>query len=420
MELTATKMSPPFHLVAKYFIASVCFFMLLCALFAWSWQDIHGFYFQPHLLALTHLATLGWMTMTIFGALFQLVPVVLEVPLWSPRLAEWQFWIYLVGVLGLTSGFWTFDLGAYLDASAALILIAGYLFIWNMMQTMRFVKKWDLTSYFLSAGMFYFFFTITLGTTLAFNLGHSFLIRSHLDYLKVHAHLGLIGWVLMIIMGVALRLIPMFSLSHGTSHRYAWLAFILVNVGLLGMVIERVIFADTKLTPFFAILAAAGVLAYLVQIFLILRHRMRKALDVAMRHSIVSFSLIFAVVLIAVALQRLPLSIQMTERTTLLYGFLALFGGISSLIIGQMYKIVPFLVWLNRYAPLAGTQAVPTMKELVNVSIARTELWLLGASLALIAIGILTAIQPMIAVGGSLLFGASVLFGYNILQTFRR
>ncbi|HET6402113.1 MAG TPA: hypothetical protein VFH95_12035 [Candidatus Kapabacteria bacterium] len=420
MELTATKMAPPFRLVAKYFFAAGCFFVVLCAVFALSWQDIHGFYFQPKLLAITHLATLGWITMTIFGALFQLVPVVLEVPLWSARLAEWQFWIYLTGVLGLVIGFWMFLAGSHMDGSAALILIAGYAFIWNMIQTMRRVKKWDVTGYFLAAGLFYFFFTISLGAMLAVNLGHPFLARSHLDYLKIHAHLGLIGWVLMIIMGVALKLIPMFTISHGYSHRYAWAAFVLINLGLLGIIVDNVFFADETFAPLFTTLLALGILAYILQIAMVLRRRLRKALDVAMKHAVLSFTCLFLVLITGITIAMVPTGPEMHDRMTLLYGFLALFGVISSLILGQMYKIMPFLVWLERYAPLAGTTLVPTMKDLVNLPVARMELLLLSLSIVVVAAGILGAVQPLVGVGGFLLFTASLLFGYNVIYAFRK
>jgi cbb3-type cytochrome oxidase subunit 1 len=54
--------------------------------------------FYTPLFAMTHIATLGWITMTIFGALFQLIPVALQVKLFSEILAEIQFWIFSLGV----------------------------------------------------------------------------------------------------------------------------------------------------------------------------------------------------------------------------------------------------------------------------------------------------------------------------------
>ena len=73
--------APPFKIVLKYFIAAVLAFVTLNFLLIINYTDISGFHFQPKILALTHIATLGWITMIIFGAMFQLVPVVLEVKL---------------------------------------------------------------------------------------------------------------------------------------------------------------------------------------------------------------------------------------------------------------------------------------------------------------------------------------------------
>jgi hypothetical protein len=39
-----------------------------------------GHYYQPRLLALTHVIALGWITLAILGATYQLVPVVIERP----------------------------------------------------------------------------------------------------------------------------------------------------------------------------------------------------------------------------------------------------------------------------------------------------------------------------------------------------
>src|SRR5690242_2973177 len=57
-------------------------------------------------LALVHTATLGWFTMTIMGAMYQLVPVVLVTRLRAVPLAHGQMALYLAGVALLVSGFW--------------------------------------------------------------------------------------------------------------------------------------------------------------------------------------------------------------------------------------------------------------------------------------------------------------------------
>jgi hypothetical protein len=57
----------------------------------------------PQVLALVHIATLGWLTMTIMGASLQLAPVILVSPLRAARLDAIQYPLYLVGVTLLVS-----------------------------------------------------------------------------------------------------------------------------------------------------------------------------------------------------------------------------------------------------------------------------------------------------------------------------
>ncbi len=420
MELVAAKMAPPFRLVSKYIIASVFFYVILCVYIAISWQQIQGHFFQPLLLGLTHIATLGWINMIIFGAMFQLVPVLLEVPLWKVKLGEWQFWIYLVGVIGLVVGFLRFSVGAHLDASAALVTLAGYVFIWNMVRTMLTVQKWDITGFFLIAALIYFFITITLGLILTVNLGHPFIDRSHIDYLKIHAHFGLIGWASMVIMGVAMKLIPMFAISHNFSEKPVWFSFWFVNIGLLGSMVEKTFGETSVLFPLYSALVAIGLILYVVQIIIILKIRLRRTLDVAMKHAIVSFSSLFIITVLGFAAIYISVKSQMFEAVTLTYGFVALIGFISSLIVGEMYKIVPFLVWYNKYSSRAGIQTVPTLKEMIHEKLAQTEFIIFTGGFLTACVGLLVQVQIVFGIGAVLLAIASLLFGYNIIRSFTR
>ena len=228
-----TAYAPPFKIVAKYFIAAIIDFVILNLLLMLNYKDITGFYFQPKILAITHLLTLGWISMTIFGAMFQLVPVVLETKLFSEKLADIQFWIFLLGMIGLATGFWNFDTGLHLNASAVLLNIAILIFAVNMVGTFIHVKKWNITGWYLIAALIYLIITAIAGFLLTYNLWRPYISINHLQYLKLHAEVAVIGWVTLVVMGVAYKLIPMFTLSHGYSMKSSKWAFWLVNIGLV-------------------------------------------------------------------------------------------------------------------------------------------------------------------------------------------
>jgi hypothetical protein len=77
---------------------------------------------SPHVLALVHTATLGWLTTTIMGASLQLAPVILVSPLRAARFARAQYPLYVVGVALLVAGFWT-GRAPLLNAGGVLVVL---------------------------------------------------------------------------------------------------------------------------------------------------------------------------------------------------------------------------------------------------------------------------------------------------------
>lgn len=416
----ASTLAPPFSMVSKYFIASVFSFVLLCGLMALSVPELRGHHFQPKLLALTHIATLGWITMIIFGAMFQLVPVVLEVKLFSARLGEVQFWLYTIGTTGLVYGFWFFRVDAHLTASAAIVTLAMLLFIINIVGTMGRVKQWNLTGLFLLSSLVYLGITAVAGLLLSINLGYPFISGIHLDYLKIHAHVGFIGWVAMVIMGVGLKLIPMFGLSHGFSTKPARLALVLVNIGLLGLSVERLLSGAEWLLTSYVVILVLGLLAFIVQLALILKHRMRRIFDLGMKHSVVAFSyfllsIIFGFILAVVEID----DVKLREGLILMYGGMIMLGFFSMLIVGQMYKIVPFLVWFHTFSDKVGKEPVPMLKDMFSEKVGNVQFWILNAGIVLVLVGLGSSQSMVLTIGLNAMFISSLMMAFNIATVFR-
>ncbi len=416
----ASSLAPPFSMVSKYFLAAVLSFIVLaglCALFA---GDMQGHHFQPKLLALTHIATLGWVTMTIFGAMYQLVPVVLEVKLFSAKLGEIQFWLYIIGIVGLVYGFWGFNVGAHFTASASLVTLAILIFIVNMFFTMAKVTKWNLTGLFLLTALVYLKITALAGLLLSINLGFPFISRIHLDYLKIHAHLGFVGWVAMVIMGVALKLIPMFGLSHGFSTTPTKVAYILVNIGLLGTTVEWLMTGPGWLLRLYVALLAIGVLAFLFQLVEIFRHRMKKILDIGMKHSVVAFGYFLLSLVTGVFLAFADVGDEGVKQALVLtYGAAVIFGFFSMLIVGQMYKIVPFLVWFHTFSDRVGKEPVPMLKDMFSERLGTIQFGLINFGIVFTLVGLLLMQPHLLRAGFIVVFLASVLFAVNIGNLFR-
>lgn len=414
----ASAYSPPFKIVSKYFIAAIASFVILNFLLLISYSNIAGHHFQPKILAITHIATLGWITMVIFGALFQLIPVVLEVKLFSEILAEIQFWIYLVGVIGLVYGFWVFDTGTYFLVSAVLLNIAMFTFAFNIIMTFTKVKKWNITGLYLIAAIFHLVVTAIAGLLLAINLGHPFNKLNHLQYLNLHAHVAFIGWVSMVVMGVTYKLIPMFTLSHGYPLTYTKWAFWLINIGLLGI---NTIFhyeATTFLYYIFTIMISVGIVFFLIQTHIIFKNRVRKKLDTGLRFTSYAYLMLGLTTLLGTFIAFIDY--QSITNLTLVYGYMIIFGYLSMLIVGQLYKIVPFLVWYHKYSSKVGLEKVPLLQEMFREKIARYGFYLMIAALLGSVYSLTFRSEFGIIISFSVMFVNSLIFSFNMISIFRK
>ena len=414
----ASAYSPPFRTVSKYFVTAIISFVLLNLLLLLNHSDIIGHHFNPKILAITHIATLGWISMIIFGALFQLVPVVLEVKLFSEVLAEVQFWIYLIGVIGLVYSFWFFETGLYMNISAILLNLAMFIFAFNIIMTFTKVKKWNITGLYLASAIFYLIVTAIAGLLLAINLGSPYIKIDHLQYLNLHAHVAFIGWVSMVVMGVAYKLIPMFTLSHGYSMKYANWAFWLINIALLGI---NTIFHyedTTFLYYIFTPMIALGILLFLIQVFIIFKKRVRKKLDTGLKYSSYAFLMLGLTTVLGIFIAFVDY--QNILNLTLIYGYMIIFGYLSMLIVGQMYKIVPFLVWYHKYSSKVGIEKVPMLKEMFNEKYAGYGLHLMIAAILGSIYSLTFRSEIGLLVSFSIMFISSLIFSINMITIFRK
>src|SRR5690606_14082030 len=135
MQQIAGKNTPSTNLVIPHFATGAILWLLAVILIAAYPEIFTQHYFSPKLLAITHLVVLGWISMIIFGALYQLIPVILEVKLFSEPLGKLSFYCLCIGTIVLAYAFWNNALKATLYLAAILLLAAVLLFIINIFTT---------------------------------------------------------------------------------------------------------------------------------------------------------------------------------------------------------------------------------------------------------------------------------------------
>lgn len=362
-----------------------------------------GAFLSRRVVAATHLFTLGWITTSILGALYQLLPVVLERPVRWLGLARLTLCLHGAGIPLFVGGLWMGH-GPATVAGAGLFATGLLLFAVNLGATLAGATERGVTWWALVLADLFLVVTVLLGTALAGNLRWDLLGGNRLLALGVHVHVALAGWVLLVVVGVGQRLLPMFLLSHGVDEGPARFAVASIGAGLLILVAFHHGPAVVGVwSP--AVLVLMGVAAFLLQAGRFYRHRRRPALDPGMAIAAAGLVLVGAGAVLA------PLVLTRGFGAGMLvtaYGALLVLG-LSTFVAGHYFRIVPFLVWYHRFGPLVGRAKVPLVADLYDGRWAGAAGTLLGTGAAGTVAGILAGIPGVVTAGGALLAAGALL-----------
>ena len=369
----------------------------------------------PHVLALVHTATLGWLTMTIMGASLQLAPVILNSPLRAARFARWQYPVFVAGVALLVAGFWFWRTQLLIVGGSLVVLaVAHYAVILGA--TLLYVRAHSqtrpLTARYLTASLVYLCLVVSLGLTAALNLAFGFLGAGAIRLLLTHITLGIVGWLTTTLIGVSYTLVRLFALVHGHDDKLGRRIFALLNGGIVGLAAGFAL-DWLPLTAVGGLLLIAAVWLFASDYRRMLRQRKRKVLDVTQQHGIAAVCYRAVVVPVGVFAALFGWG---SPRLFAALGLAALVGWLGQSTIGYLYKIVPFLVWQSRYGALVGRQKVPLMRDLVRQRWATISFWLVNGALPLIALAaMLRWVIPLqlaaVALGLGLILAAANVFG---------
>lgn len=415
MNSVATQNPLLYRLVVwHYLISSLCF-VCLSVMLLFAAQNLTGHYFHPQLLAITHMAALGWGTLVIFGAIYQLLPVILETELYSHKAGWWSLGLFFAGLIFLVYSFWNFQPGFYMQIGSVLLLAGIGIFGANVFLTAK-QNRNDIHQEFIITACIWLVATALLGTLLVFNFRYAFLQKDHILFLKLHAHMGLAGWFLMLITGVSSKLIPMFLVSKQQKPVVLSWSYYLVNGGLLFFVIDTY-FAGLNIKTYFAAsIVLAGIVCWLSFIAGCFRSRMRKKLDLSIWHSLLSF------LLLGIAIIVLPLivfnHIKADPRAvdySLLYGSLLFMGWISSLILGQTFKTLPFIVWLKHYQHLAGNSTIPMPADIFKSKLLKVQFVLFLVFILVFYTGMFYKSAILIKAGLGCFLAVALVYLLNVL-----
>jgi hypothetical protein len=409
-----TANSPRLRLPLGFFVAGPLALVLLQLVLALDGGRLLQHYLLPADLSETHLATLGWVTMMMIGALYQLAPVVFQTRLHSERLGLVQFWLYLGGVAGLVLSFrrmWTPGLGIF----GTLVVLAVALFLYDAGRTLHGSRVRSLTGSYLLHALACLGLTVIAGLTLALDLHfHWFAIPRHA--LAAHVHLAAVGWLGLTLIGTSYQLMPMFALVHGHGTRLARTILWTLTGGLAALFFSLLLALPRPLFLGAAVVVAGALLAYAYDVYRMFRLRRRRALDLTQQHTIVSTTSLVLAVGVGLYIAFVDPRGAAQTRWYLAYAELALGGWLTLAIMGQYYKILPFLVWHHRYSARMGREPVPLLRDLYQPRRAQIAFYCYLAGYALTTVGFLAGSAAAVRGGGVLGLSGSAAFAWTLVE----
>jgi hypothetical protein len=403
--------APGLALPLRFMVTGVVALVAAVAIMIARPEILASYHYNQYVIAVTHLLVLGWISTIVMGAMYQLVPVALETRLYSERLAGWQFVFHSVGFAGMVWMFWTWNMKQVGHFGCVLGVGVG-LFVYNLARTLGRVPRWNVVATAVAAALAWLSLTVLAGLTLAAGkctyesasvLGPTnplgALVRGlraaatvatrfdQISAMHAHAHLGVIGVFLMLIVGVSYKLVPMFTLSELQSRRRAAASLVVLNAGLVGSFLGILLRSPWR--PVFTLLVISGLAIYGVEMRAILRARKRAVLDWGLKYFLTALGLLVPLTVLGVILSwpRLPLT-AFTGQLENAYGFLALLGVVSLAILGMLFKILPFLVWYVSYSRRIGLSKVPALADLYSAELQRLGYWSYLAGLGTTTLGI--------------------------------
>lgn len=394
--------APPSRLVTSFFIAGAFFYFLAAAVFyGVDFLEIH--YLDPQAVGFIHIFMLGFMMSVIFGAMYQLISVVLEIPLYSNDLAYAHLGLFLVGILPFIASFLIPDMFEFLGYGSILLYISFLLYIANVLLSIRKVPKLEIKAYFIITIHVILFLGVTYGLLASLGLLHGSLEFDTVSLAHTHIVLVLFGFAGGLMSIIATILIPMFMLSHNFDKS-------ITNYVLAGIIGASL----SALMGWFILVQVfiiATILAFVYQVYDMIKKRMRKHLDVYAQDMIVSaVFLMFSTLLIPFISD---------DKVMKIFMLFLILGFISSFVVGHIYKIVPFLVWNEKFAPLVGKESVPMLADMVHDRASQIEFNAKIATILFLSIGIVAESASMITIGKALFIINALLVVGNVIYIFK-
>jgi hypothetical protein len=373
---------PPLDVPFRFFLTAPWFGVIAALLLIYNGPELWINRQYPVLIGITHLFTLGFVTMIMLGALFQLLPSLSGNSIPAQKPVALIVYLFLVaGVLCLSAGFIFHEL-SLLPIAVAFLAFSISCFI--AVIGGRLITKTGGGDSIHALRLALVSLLVTTGLGIYRALGYVYDFESYPDLAVIHLSWGLLGWVVTLIMSISFQVIPMF---HITPDYPGGLVRVIPGVLFAGLLIGSITTASAVISGLVIVMGAA-VLVYAGFSLGLLQRRKRKLPDITVHFWNLGMVNLILAVLVFIPVFYLPGfndSGVISNRGWILVGILIIPGFACSIILGMLQKIVPFLVYLHlQRSCLTNTAAIKSLPAIHRIISTDHSKWLLRFHIAAI------------------------------------
>ena len=397
--------APPISVPFRFFVTAPLFGVLIGVIFLLFPFDVIQNRYSDIAIGLVHLFTLGILSMIIFGAMQQMMPVLAGAVIKKPVLfANVVHTTLTLGTLLFSASF-IFDIGYLLHGAVALLAISFLTFFIVAIKLL--IKVQFLTSTVKAMKLFSFAGLITalLGIFIATAHMQDDIGQYHYAFVNSHLAFGLLGFAVLLIMGISFQVIPMFYVAKDFPKQLQ---------NRMPLVIFALIFI---LSGFFFLESSIFVVKLVMALLLIafcmygidsLNNRKRPVFDVTLWYWKLSLYMF-----IISMLNWLFVPQDSSYLIAILFGF----GFLYSLLQGMVYKIIPFLSWFHLSSK--GYFSIPTIRDMIGEDLIKLHFFIYIASLIFFVITPFLS-EIFIYIAASFFILSNVMFFFNCILAFRK
>ncbi len=377
--LLSLNQAPDISTPLKYFVTAPVFLILACLQLLYYGPDILVNSWEPAVLSIVHSFTLGFISMCILGALFQLIPVITGDYLRHSGLTSHLVYIFfnlgtLLLILGFLSELTIFHKLALYTLIPALVLFTVYILLHIVRSQARSATASGIIFSIISLCIAIVFAAIFLTAYIWPDMP---LLR---QYTHLHILWALIGWVGFSVIAVSYQTIPMFHISREYPNTLKSLLIRIVFICLTLYSINQIFEFNLQTLNRLLLLTIFICLSlFSLTSIKLLISRKKKMPDTSLPYLYLSNSALF-VCSILIVLSLFDIADLYTPAIMVF-----LFGLTLPVIIGMLTKIIPFLTWyhLHRQFNQSGARirSIPVMNNIINLNHSRLLFTLYAISL---------------------------------------